>query len=150
MSAAVAAASITWLAVLAIATGVIPDSALAGVVSRFASYICHQQPDRTFHWHAAAWPVCARCLGLYAGAPAAAVAALVMRRPGWPGRRNFVLLGIAAIPSLATWAAERALGWPVSNTARFAAALPLGAAVAWIIVRTLQYTLPDVPRDQAG
>lgn len=149
MSAAVAAASIAWLAVMAIVTGVIPDSAAAGVVSRFASYICHQQPDRTFHWHAAAWPVCARCLGLYVGAPAAAVAALVMSPSAWPGRRNVVLLCIAAIPSLGTWVAERALGWPVSNAARFAAALPLGAAVAWIIVRTLQYTLPDVRRDQA-
>jgi len=134
---------------MAIVTGAFPESAASSLVSRFASYLCHQQPDRTFHWHAAAWPVCARCLGLYAGAPAAACAALVTHGPAWPGRWNVLLLSLAAIPSLMTWVAERALGWPVSNAARFAAALPLGAAAAWIIVRTLQYTLPDVRRGQA-
>lgn len=134
---------------MAIVTGAFPESFAAGVVSRFASSLCHQQPDRTFHWHAAAWPVCARCLGLYAGAPAAAWAALLIRGSAWPGRRNVLLLCLAGLPSLMTWVAERALGWPVSNAARFAAALPLGAAVAWIIVRTLQYTLPDVRRGHA-
>jgi len=139
-------ASIAWIALLAIVTGAATGSSLAALVFRFASHICHQQPDRTFHWDAAAWPVCARCLGLYAAAPAGALIGLLTPSFQMPRIGNFLLLCIAAMPTLATWIAEHALGWPFSNLARFIAALPLGAAVAWIVARTLQYTLPDARR----
>jgi uncharacterized membrane protein len=128
-------ASVLWLAALSgVASGVL--EAPASTVFRFASFLCHQLPDRTFHWGAQPWPVCARCLGLYAAAPAGALAAMALHR-ALTGSRNFLLLCIAALPTAATWLGERAAGIDVSNTARFAAALPLGAAVAWVIARTL-------------
>lgn len=141
-----AAASILWMLLLTGATAfpsaLVPMRALAFAL---ASFICHQQPDRSFHWGAAAWPVCARCLGLYAAAPMAAVAALLAaapRRFGTPAM-NVLLLCIAAIPTAITWVGEHIAGWPMSNAARFAAALPLGAGAAWLLVRTVRpkYTL---------
>lgn len=141
-----AGASIAWLAILGIAAALPPDSTIAGGVFRFASYVCHQQPDRSFHWSGTQWAVCARCLGLYAAAPAGALAALFARALPGPRARNFLLLCIAGLPTFVTWAGEHLLGWPVTNAVRFAAALPLGTAVAFIIVSTVQYTLPDARR----
>ena len=123
-----------WLAMLAgVASGVLEP--LAAAVFRFASFLCHQQPDRSYHW-AVQWPVCARCLGLYAAAPAGALAAMLVRR-SLSGGGNAFFLCIAALPSVMTWLAERAAGVSVGNSARFAAALPLGAVVLWVIARTL-------------
>lgn len=135
---AVAAAALLWLVVLAgTASGVL--DAAAAVIFRFSSFICHQQPDRSFHWQEQ-WPVCARCLGLYALAPAGAVAGAVVTRAGEARIGNFLLLCIAAIPTAGTWLAEHAAGWSITNGMRFVAALPLGAVVAWVIARTLRTT----------
>ena len=147
-------ASIAWLALLA-AAAVAPDSTLAYLVMRFSSFLCHQQTDRSFHWNGEAVAVCARCLGLYALAPLGAAAALAARRPLAQRRANLMLLAIAGFPTAATWTAEHLAGWPMTNGIRFIAALPLGAAVAWLIAQTLadapgrhvsQYTLPDARR----
>jgi len=142
-------ASIAWLALLAL-TASAPDavpSFLSSSVFRLSSYLCHQEPDRTFHWHAA-WFVCARCLGLYAAAPAGALLALANRPRTLEHGGNLMLLAIAGAPTAVSWLGEHALGWPMTNAVRFAAALPLGAAVAWVVARTLgvQYTLSDARR----
>ena len=150
-------ASIAWLVLLGAAA--LPDEASLPVVSssvlRLASFLCHQQVERSFHWHGEALAVCARCLGLYALAPLGAAAALAARRPLAPRRVNILLLAIAGLPTAATWMLEHLAGWPMTNAIRFIAALPLGAAVAWVIAQTLadapprhvsQYTLPDARR----
>jgi len=141
-----AGASIAWLALLIVAAAVASESILARAVVQFSSHICHQQPDRSFHWAGAPWAVCARCLGLYAAAPAGALAALIARSLPAEGAGNVLLLCVAGLPTFASWAGEHLLGWPVTNAVRFLAALPLGGAVAFIIVRTVQYTLPDARR----
>lgn len=142
-----AAASAVWLLLLAAATSGAGDASVWDGVYRFASYVCHQQPDRSFHWDGAPWPVCARCLGLYAAAPLGALAAQADRPRPLSRGGNVFLLCLAGMFTALTWLGEHLLGWPVSNAHRFAAALPLGAAVAWVIARTLaensQYTLPD-------
>jgi uncharacterized membrane protein len=101
------------------------------------SKICHQRPERSFHTGGVQWPVCARCAGLYASAPFGAVLALAAARrrskswraPAWP------IFIAAAIPTAITLLVE----WPglagTSNLVRAVTALPLGAAVAFLIVR---------------
>ena len=127
-------ASIAWLVVLAgTASGAF--DAITWAVFRFSSFICHQQPNRSFHW-SAQWPVCARCLGLYAAAPAGAIGAMLIRSSR-TGAANFLLLCIASLPTLATWGLEHIAGWSMTNGVRFWAALPLGAAITWVIARTL-------------
>jgi hypothetical protein len=49
--------------------------------------VCHQSPDRCFHFYGLPLAVCARCLGIYAGALAAAL---------WPVRLPLPWLWILA------------------------------------------------------
>jgi uncharacterized membrane protein len=103
-----------------------------------SSRICHQRPDRSFQTAGVQWPVCGRCAGLYLAAPIGAIAALVASRRrrsrlwqagAWP------MFLVAAIPTALTLAIEwPGLGAP-SNLTRALAALPLGAAIAFLIVR---------------
>jgi uncharacterized membrane protein len=162
LARALAAAPIIWLALLTFAAAGAGSSFFPSIrefVFAFASHVCHQQPDRSFHWGGTAWPVCARCLGLYAAAPLGAMLALAVKTPARiVPARNILLLSIAALPTGVTWVAEHGFGAPLSNELRFVAALPLGAAVAWLLVRTIlatargavsQYTLQDARRGQA-
>lgn len=105
-------------------------------VYAIASRICHQLADRSFHTNGVQWPVCARCAGLYLAAPFGAVVALAARRrprlwraAAWP------ILIVAALPTAVTLAIEwPGLGAP-SNLTRAVAALPLGAAITFLMVR---------------
>jgi uncharacterized membrane protein len=101
------------------------------------SKICHQLADRSFHMNGVQWPVCARCAGLYLAAPIGAVVAIAARRrPRVWSAASWPILIIAAIPTLVTLAIEwPGLGAP-SNLTRALAALPLGGAIAFLIVRT--------------
>ena len=106
----------------------------AAVVYTAAGLVCHQRDDRSFHTHGVKWPVCARCSGLYLAAPLGAFAALL-----GPGRlrraRDLKMLAFAAAPTAITFVLEHGGVAGVSSAARFVAALPLGAAVAWVVVR---------------
>jgi Predicted membrane protein (DUF2085) len=115
---------------------------VAGVMYAAGSFICHQLPERSFHFQGAQLPVCARCLGLYCGGAFGSVLganAVVRRRisRGQPFlaralRWRWTLA--AAIPTLATLLLEWGFGLPISNTARAVAALPFGVAVAFVVV----------------
>lgn len=102
-----------------------------------AHLVCHQLPQRTFHLAAGPVAVCARCLGLYVGAVAGGVAALIGTRV-WPRDRVRSALALAALPTIVTLAAEWLLRWPLTNVIRFAAALPLGLLAAWVVTRALE------------
>lgn len=153
---AIATASLAWAALLVWTASSHGAPLALALIHQFASFICHQELDRTFHWGATPWAVCARCLGLYVAAPAGALAAFApaFRRAPSPGVNVRVLL-VAGTPTAATWLAEHLAGIAVGNTARFAAAIPLGAALAWVLVTTAiaarpsgvsQYTLKDARR----
>ena len=100
-----------------------------------AGLVCHQAPDRSFYTHGIQWFVCARCSGLYLSAVAGAVSGLVMTR-GTTRTFDLVTLSAAAFPTAATFIVEKAGLAPIGNLGRFTAALPLGAMLAWIVVRT--------------
>lgn len=109
--------------------------AWAAAVYIAASRVCHQRPERSFHTAGVQWPVCARCSGLYLGAAAGAWLGFGGRlRRSTRDRKLAALLAIAGAPTAAAWIAEWLLGAPVTNLARAAAAVPLGAAVAAAIV----------------
>ncbi len=111
-------------------------SAWASIVYLAASRVCHQKPERSFQTDGAQWPVCARCAGLYLAAPAGIAWFLLQRR-----RRSGVrrlqpahVFAAAAIPTVLTVAWEwGGLGTP-PNLVRAVSALPLGAAVAWVLL----------------
>lgn len=124
-----AAVAALWLILLLAA----PSAALGVPVSAatylFGSFICHQRADRSFHLAAAQLPVCARCFGLYAGAAVLLFAALPRTHLKVGPYLRTILLA-SALPTAVTWSAEVLGAWNPGNAVRFAAALPLGAAVA--------------------
>ena len=111
-----------------------------------AALVCHQLPERSFHFAAGPIAVCARCLGLYAGAVAGLfvpVARMVARPAAVRDERVRVrhpglIVALAAVPTLTTMAVEWIVRWPVGNVARLVAAIPLGAASGWVVARAIE------------
>ena len=107
------------------------------------SIVCHQRPDRSFHRAGVQLPVCAHCLGLYAGGllgvlawagvaglgrhPSARARQLVQSRDI---RRMLILL---ALPTLLSVTAAWLGWWDADNAARALLALPLGAGIGAIV-----------------
>jgi predicted membrane protein DUF2085 len=74
-------ASLTWFVALQLATLAssrpylpIPVYLLSFGTYLVGSLLCHQRPERSFFLWGSQMPVCARCLGIYAGAALAAIA----------------------------------------------------------------------------
>ena len=156
LASIVAGAAVLWAAALPAAAYLAtlsggPAQLLALAVYGLGSVICHQRPERSFHTADVKWPVCGRCSGLYLGAPVGALTAWSLMR----GRRRrarlidqrLVVLAIAAVPTIITIGVEWFRLLPVNTLARFLAALPLGAAIAFVILsvvpgpsRPIEYT----------
>jgi uncharacterized membrane protein len=147
LAPALALASLAWLALL-IVTPLAPSS-LATLIYAAGSVICHQLPERSFHLAGFQLPVCARCLGIYAGAAAGAsihvLGALATDSMRWrlltprAARRVFVL---SAVPTLLTVGLEQAGVWSGTNVARAIAGVALGIGGAFVVmsaVATLHY-----------
>jgi uncharacterized membrane protein len=112
---------------------------LAASMYGIGSLICHQRPERSFHLAGAQLPVCARCLGIYAGAALGVIVAswsvpYARRVPGLPA----VALLISALPTVVTLVVEWFGLWDPGNVLRAAAGMILGAGVAVVVV-TLHY-----------
>lgn len=97
-----------------------------------ASRVCHQHPERSFHTHDVKWPVCARCAGLYLGAPIGLLLAGLVSR--WSRRRLWIVLGVVAAPTAATVLWEWFGGPMPPHPVRFSTALPLGTMIAATLV----------------
>ena len=145
---AFAAAAVLWASALPItsfaASRPAPGAgwyAVALVAYGAGSLVCHQQPERSFHLWAAQMPVCARCAGIYFGGAIAAIAAVLAgdrqrRQARSPPREMYAThwLVAAAAPTAATLVFEWTTGVTPSNAMRALAGMPLGAAVAVVIV----------------
>jgi uncharacterized membrane protein len=140
------AAVVLWPVLLASGLGArVFDRApwLETVVYVAGGLICHQNPARSFHTRGAQWPVCGRCAGLYVLAPVGAIAALATRRR-MARRRELRVLAIAAVPTVLTFVLEHGGLTGMSSAMRFAAALPLGAVAAWVMVRAVSGTATTI------
>jgi hypothetical protein len=100
--------------------------------------VCHQRPERSFVAWTLPLPVCARCAGLYAGAPLGVLFGLVAsgrwrfarrRHPLETARRGLV---IASVPMLVSVVLEFGAGLAVPGWVRAVTALPLAAVVGWV------------------
>jgi uncharacterized membrane protein len=157
LHAAFIAAAVAWALLLLLAPSLASRSHASAlgtglVVAVYAagSIVCHQLPERSFHLGAAQMPVCARCTGIYFGAAVMAIAvfgarafqasgssgrsaeSLALRRLALP-RRARIMLVVAVVPTAVTLAFEWATGHTPANWIRFAAGLPIGATVAWLV-----------------
>jgi len=143
-----AVAAMTWVLtlvavpfLLAHERGGRPVTVVSAGTYLVGSVVCHQRPDRSFSPWGVQMPVCARCAGLYMGG-ALGVALVGVRgaRRGWdPGRRRMASTALrwgvlaAAVPTGLTWVGEAAGGLTVTEGVRAVAAVPLGAAVTWVV-----------------
>jgi hypothetical protein len=142
-----------------VASGPVSQASSAGyafalLVYAAGSMICHQRPERSFHLLGAQMPVCARCAGIYAGAAVAAIVAWSgtsespgglsaeglaggrqsMRSGRFDARARRALL-VAALPTAVTVMYEWMTGQAPGNWTRLVSGAPLGAAVAWVLLR---------------
>jgi uncharacterized membrane protein len=149
--------SVSWLPAAAVLlwTGALPLAAWlrsgpGGSAALFSfliygvgSVICHQRPERSFYIGSMPLAVCARCTGIYAGAAAAALAALVgCRFPSFTAAKARGWLAAAAAPAVLSLLYEWGTGRTPSNNIRAATGVLIGAAVAVTVFAVL--------RDEAG
>jgi len=145
---ALALTALAWLALL-IVTPLAP-SPLATLMYAAGAIICHQLPERSFHLAGFQLPVCARCLGIYAGAAAAAsihvLGVFVANSARWrllsPAVARRVFL-VSAVPTVVTVALDWAGAWSGTNVVRAIAGVALGVGGALVVmsaVATLHYS----------
>ncbi len=130
------AATVVWLLLLSV-TPLLPVP-LAAIMYGFGSSICHQLADRSFHLGAAQLPVCARCLGIYAGLALASLVTVLARSTVGPdglSPRRVLVLG--ALPTIITVATEWVGFWQPSNVVRAFSGVPLGCAVSLVVIGAL-------------
>jgi hypothetical protein len=125
---------------------------IVGVYS-IGSLVCHQLPARSFHLWTAQMPVCARCAGIYFGAAVSAIVLAVFRTAEAMRHSRAIVtaceeidfftgslsparvaLALAVVPSLLTLIYEWTAGHMPSHAIRAAAGVPIGVAVAWLVV----------------
>lgn len=92
------------------------------------SVVCHQIAERSFHWGATQFPVCARCTGLYVGGLVGLIAVAAIRRPLHSSRVRRAIV-ITAVPTVVTVTTMLLGWWDPGNIWRFSFAVPLGLTV---------------------
>jgi uncharacterized membrane protein len=143
-----AVAAIAWVAIV-VASPYLP-TALASSMYAIGALICHQRPERSFHLAGAQLPVCARCLGIYAGAAFGLVVATTSGRVYKARRALQTFVGrvlffgpaqtliVVTVPTLVTLVVEWVGLWNPGNAVRAIAGAIAGAGVAAVVV-TLHY-----------
>lgn len=142
MRALIAVGGAAWILALILAP--LLPTPIAAFIYVFGSVICHQISDRSFDVAGAQLPVCARCVGMYAGF-AASFAALNLRRVRarlceWATgeTRRLRLLAVASgVPTLATVGLEWTGFWQPSNFTRAGAGALLGGGLAVVVTCAL-------------
>jgi uncharacterized membrane protein len=132
-----ASLAVVWVALL-IAAPALPTP-LAVFLYAVGSRLCHQMAARSFHLFGSQLPVCARCLGIYAGGAIGLIAKPAASRRHLRVRSvsSRALLVAGGAPTAATLVLEWSGAWSGSNIVRSAAGLPLGAAVALVVAQVL-------------
>ena len=142
-----------WVALLV--TAPFLPAAPAALTYVLGSQICHQISERSFHADGVQLPVCARCLGIYAGFAGGAMFGTLRRfvrgadsvplrhRGQRPVRgestlaRAQAVVAVGAVPTVVTLLAEWVGLWEPSNLTRALAGGPFGAAAGLVVIAVL-------------
>jgi uncharacterized membrane protein len=147
LAPAIALACLAWLALIIVTP--LAEAWLGALMYAVGAVICHQIPERSFHLAGFQLPVCARCVGLYAGASVAAsvhvLGGFINDSMRWrilsPRTARYVFL-VSAAPTLLTVGLEWADVWRGTNVTRAIAGIVLGGGGALVVmsaVATLHY-----------
>jgi uncharacterized membrane protein len=110
---------------------------ISAPIYKFFSFVCHQQPDRSFHFAGHSFAVCSRCFGVYFGLFLGFVV-----YPFFRGIENVeplprIWLFAAIIPIGIDWTLGVSGVWANTHFSRFATGAILGAACAIYIIPAL-------------
>lgn len=130
-------------AIAAAATTRVP--AVSAAIYAGSALVCHQRPERSFHVDGVQLPVCARCLGLYAGG-ALGILGLALTASSRGSRARLAgpshlhairtLLLVVAAPTALTVATAWTGLWDPGNLTRALLAVPLGAVGGMLVAAT--------------
>ena len=140
--AVVTAGAVAWLGLLLAAPWL--PTVMAAALYAASSVLCHQIPERSLYLGGAQLPVCARCLGIYAGLAAGVVAWFGFDADGCRLARVSVArwFAVAAAPTAATVVLETTGMLHTTNFGRLVAGVVLGGGVSAVVmwaVATLHY-----------
>ncbi len=110
------------------------ETGVSGPIYDFFGYLCHQQPERSFHLGEHAFAVCSRCFGVYFGLAGGIAAYPLLRRLEnvEPMPRYWLFLSL--FPMGVDWGLNALNVWHNTHISRFFTGLVLGAACAVFIV----------------
>lgn len=106
----------------------------ANLIYRAFSFLCHQIPERSFHFEGHALSVCARCTGIYAGFAASVLFYPVVRSLKRADSPSRLWLLLACVPITLDFALEFLGIWQNTHFSRFATGAIFGAACALFVV----------------
>jgi uncharacterized membrane protein len=137
-SAALAVTGLWALAIvaapLARASGL---AAVATPIYSFFSYLCHQQPGRSFHVLGEPFAVCSRCFGVYFGLVAGFISYPLLRRIDVIEPLPRIWLVLSLVPITIDWSLTFFGVWENTHASRFVTGLILGVACAVFIIPAL-------------
>ena len=95
--------------------------------------MCHGQVDRAFEMAGIAMPLCARCVGIYAGIAVAAVA--MFTAPPARRRQSWFVLGAALVAPMVIDGSGQTMGlWSTGNAARAVTGLAFGLGLVMLAI----------------
>ncbi|MDQ3711024.1 MAG: DUF2085 domain-containing protein [Acidobacteriota bacterium] len=112
-------------------------SSVSNPVYKFFSFICHQIPDRSIHFHEHVLAVCSRCFGVYLGLLFGFVVYPFLRRIEDTEPLPRFWLFLAMIPMAVDWLLGFFGIWENTHLSRFLTGAILGTACAIFIVPAL-------------
>jgi uncharacterized membrane protein len=129
-----------WMLALLLATAIaalqrpgVTSYLFSTTVFLTGSLLCHQRPERSFHWWGAQVPVCARCFGIYAGTVLSAITIAVTSTTVNHMRHARAWVLTALTPNALTLVYEWATGDMPGNWVRAGSGVLLGVAVMLVI-----------------
>ncbi|MEJ7618997.1 MAG: DUF2085 domain-containing protein [Pyrinomonadaceae bacterium] len=135
----VCSAMLLLLALIALAPLLLArhETSSAAFIYRALGYVCHQVPERSFQLQGHPLPVCARCLGLYAGFLIGALTFPLIRPLSTksaletPARRWFLL---ALVPTAIDFGLDLCGWWENTHASRALTGALLGAVSALYVM----------------
>ncbi len=112
-------------------------TSVSNPVYKFFSFICHQIPDRSIHFHEHALAVCSRCFGVYLGLFFGFVGYPFLRRIEETEPLPRFWLFLAMIPMAVDWLLGFFEIWENTHLSRFLTGAILGTACAIFIIPAL-------------
>jgi uncharacterized membrane protein len=100
------------------------------------SFLCHQQPERSFHLSGVPMAVCSRCFGIYTAFFVGLLLTPISSQSNWRSRYALLLIVLALSLNMVDFVAYTAGLWQNTLFSRFLAGTLLGGAAAYVIGTT--------------